>query len=325
MESPRHPPGPHRPEHRAPTRLSVIIATRNRAHAILDCLKSVAASAAAAGIADEAEIVVVDNGSSDGTAHVVESWGATRRMPVRLVTEPVAGLSRARNAGMRESRGDLLVFTDDDCRMSPTYVEELLRYDAQDQELVMRSGSVVLGDPSDLPLTIKRVDATRTWKRPMSVDGEGQLLGSLIGCNMAMRRRVVEILGPFDTRLGAGTNCPAGEDTDYFYRAYLAGIRLEMVPDLIVAHHHGRKTEAQRISLYRNYAVGNGALAAKYLLRYPNFSRHILWELRASLPRVLAPYPGVTAAGRLSPRDRLYRMFVGMFRYMIGRLGIARG
>jgi GT2 family glycosyltransferase len=56
----------------------------------------------------------------------------------------------------------------------------------------------------------------------------------------------------FDERFGAGTNIPAGEDTDYIYRAYLADVTIEYVPDMAVFHHHGRKSVTQAINLFRN-------------------------------------------------------------------------
>lgn len=284
--------------------VSVIVATRNRAYGLVPCMESILNAFGHARIT-RGELIIVDNGSTDHTAEVVEMWAAQKSFTVKLVSEPIAGLSRARNAGMAASSGKLLVFTDDDCRMSESYIAEALRYDSCDKELVIRSGSVVLGDPTDLPITIKEVQEIKSWKRPLSSEGEGQLLGCLIGCNMLMRREAAELIGEFDTTLGAGTPCPAGEDTDYFYRAYLAGMRLEMVPDMIVAHWHGRKTVEERIKLYRNYAIGNTALAMKYLTIYPPFAKHIWWDIRRTVPKLFSHYPGVTITGKLSPRSQL--------------------
>src|SRR5260221_1223852 len=302
-------------------KLSILIATRNRASAIGRCLDAIAiALARAPDVA--AEIVVVDNGSTDDTSARVKAWAEPQTFPLRVIYEPRAGLSVARNTAVRAARGDLLVFTDDDCRMTPDYVVELLRYDAQDTELVMRSGWVILGDPTDLPLTIKSVDQVKRWKRPMPVTEEGRLLGgSLIGCNMAMRRDVLDLLGPFDERLGAGTACPAGEDTHYFYRGYLAGNPLEIVPDMVVAHDHGRKTIEQRTKLMRNYALGNGALATKYLLRHPTFARHLIWEFKACAPLLFHRLKEGENWPWLSPRDRLFFMICGVFGFAALRLG----
>jgi glycosyltransferase involved in cell wall biosynthesis len=63
-------------------KLSVIVATRNRAHAITCCLDSIAASLAHAASLD-AEIVVVDNGSTDATSEIVKRWASACPFPVR--------------------------------------------------------------------------------------------------------------------------------------------------------------------------------------------------------------------------------------------------
>jgi glycosyltransferase involved in cell wall biosynthesis len=95
-------------------KLSVIVATRNRAHAIAGCLDSIAASLANAS-APDTEIVVVDNGSQDATSTIVEQWAsASRPFPVRLLFEPKAGLARAHNRALETAQGDVLAFTDDD-------------------------------------------------------------------------------------------------------------------------------------------------------------------------------------------------------------------
>jgi len=129
-------------------KLSVIIGTRNRAHAIAACLDSVAASLATATPLD-AEIVVVDNGSQDATSAIVQQWASASPFPVRLLLEPKAGLSRAHNRALRTAQGELLAFTDDDCRLSKDYVDDLLRHDAADTESVLRGGRIELARRPD--------------------------------------------------------------------------------------------------------------------------------------------------------------------------------
>jgi glycosyltransferase involved in cell wall biosynthesis len=296
--------------------LTFIICTRNRALALPNCLDAIAASLAHAQKETAAEIVCVDNGSTDTTEQVIRDYAANCPIPIRYVFEPRRGLSAARNAGIRNAAGDAIVFVDDDCRISPAYVREACHYLKSDgDEAVMRSGTVVLGDPRDLPVTIKPVAQSRRWSRPMSLDEEASLLGgALIGCNMLMRRAVIDTVGFFDEHMGAGTPCPAGEDTDYFYRAYLAGVTLESVPDLSVAHHHGRRLIAERSQLLKNYALGNGALCAKYLKIYPRFSRHLLWAFKAM---IRSPFTIRARRGEwISPRATFCFMATGAVRYL---------
>jgi len=60
------------------------------------------------------------------------------------------------------------------------------------------------------------------------------ITGQINGCNMTMRCALVEKLGPFDERFGPGAIIGSGGDSDYLFRAYLAGFTLEYVPDMTV-------------------------------------------------------------------------------------------
>jgi glycosyltransferase involved in cell wall biosynthesis len=246
--------------------LSVLVCTRNRSHAIIPCLDSIAQSLANAAPLD-AEIVVINNASEDDTAAVLSQWAGKSPFPVNLQFEPRKGASYARNCGLKAARGSLLVWTDDDCRLAPDHIATALKYDAADAELVFRGGRVALGDPSDYPICITWQEEPRRWH--VKKHRNRALGGAFMGANMMMRRALVDQLGPFDERFGPGSNIPAGEETDYMYRAYAAGVMLEFVPDLIVHHHHGRKTIADARNIQRNYSIAAGAVLAKHALRFP--------------------------------------------------------
>jgi glycosyltransferase involved in cell wall biosynthesis len=266
---------------RQPPILSILIATRNRADILASCLDAAVISLNKAGL-DNAEFIVVNNGSTDNTQQVLDAWTAQSSYPVRALYEAEAGLSCARNRALHAALGEYVLFTDDDCHLTPEYVSDFLAYINSDTEATMRSGSVILGDDRDLPLTIKLYTENREWKRPMSISEEGRLLGdALIGCNFTAPRQICLQIGDFDTLLGAGKPCKASEDTDYFYRAYLNGNRLQVVPNMVVRHFHGRRTAEERDRLLANYAIGNGALIIKYLFIYPRFSKHYLWLFKS--------------------------------------------
>src|SRR5687768_9827293 len=97
--------------------VSVIISTRDRAYYLPEVLRTL--------IAQECEvpfeIVVIDNGSTDGTAELLQEW-CTRDPRIRTAREPRPGLSRGKNAGIRTARAPLLLFTDDDVQVHPRWV-----------------------------------------------------------------------------------------------------------------------------------------------------------------------------------------------------------
>ena len=89
---------------------TVIICTRNRAASLARALASVVE--AAKRVPRNWEMLVVDNGSTDGTAETIASFDG--RLPLRRIDQPIAGLSNARNAGVAAARGDYILWTDDD-------------------------------------------------------------------------------------------------------------------------------------------------------------------------------------------------------------------
>lgn len=234
---------------------SIIICTRNRAPALEQTMLSLSMMKVRAGI--KYEIIVVDNGSTDGTSSVVNAW--VDRLPVKYLYEARPGLSRARNCGLAASFGKYIFFTDDDCVVSDDWLATgiglLSKYPRQ-----VVGGRVELHDPTDRPITIKLENTSA------SLLSAADLFGFLHGCNMIFGRCVVNEVGQFDVRLGAGTPCRAAEDTDFAYRAFCHGIPVRYRPELHLAHNHGRKGARDEQRLMDGYVLSFGAIAAKYAL-----------------------------------------------------------
>lgn len=291
---------------------SVIVCTRNRANAITPCLDSIARSLSLVRPI-EAEIVVVDNASRDATSDVVRAWSAHCDFPVNLLYEGRKGIVHARNCGFRGARGELLVWTDDDCRLDESYMRNALRYDAQDREPVLRGGRVELGDSSDLPLTIKTDLTPRRWSIGMRSARHENLGNCLHACNMMMRRSVLETAGPWDERL------VTEDDTDLIFRCYLAGITIEYAPDIVVSHYHGRKAPADGFKLFRFYMMQMGALYAKYLPRDPDLCRQFVWDLRNAAKELALGKNTFLPDIGFSHKHRLYYNAIGALKYWRGR------
>ena len=281
LQRDRASPAPPRPRQRL--EVSFIVCTRDRVAVLEACIASIQA-ACRAHPAFAAELVVVDNGSRDGTAERLATIAETSDMPVTPVSEPRPGLAAARNAGLARARGRVLVFVDDDCKLDRDYLRELQRHYASGEKWLIRGGRVELGDANDLPFTIKRCERRERLTRAVHPGG------FVLGCNMTMHRDVAARIGPFDERFGAGGALRSAEDTDYLVRAMLLGMPVEYVPDMTIFHHHGRRDRKAIDRLHRDYHFGNGALCLKHIRHAPFLLRHFYWAVRAAL-RELAGGP----------------------------------
>jgi len=226
------PPPP--PAGRLPT-LSVVVCTRDRAELLPIVLDALAAQST-----DDFELVIVDNAPRDArTRHVV-----SRRAPhARYVVEPVPGLPRARNAGIRAARGDVVAFTDDDCRPVPGWVEAIRRAFARMPHVGCLTGPIL---PLELETPAQEAMEARggfnrgfrpTVFAPEPTEGpvypvQAWKFGA--GGNMALTRRCLDTLGGFDEALWRS------EDLDIFYRTLRAGFSIAFEPGAAVRHRHLR-------------------------------------------------------------------------------------
>lgn len=295
-------------------KLSVIVCTRNRAHAIIGCLDSLVVAIKAAGPVD-AEIVVIDNASEDNTNQVVRDWAKTSPVPVNLQLEPRRGLAVARNCGLRTAAGDAIAFTDDDCRWSETFVKEWLVHIAAEQGPVLRGGRVELGDPTDLPLSIRTSRERRSWSKAKRSARHESLFHCLIGANMTMNRAAVDLMGPFDERFNT-RGLAASEDIDSVFRAYLAGVTIDYVPDMVVYHFHGRKQIDHGYRQMRNYMIGTGALYMKYLFKDPDLCRPAYWDLKKAIKEVFTGGNTFRPEIGFSYRMMMYCLMLGAMKYL---------
>jgi GT2 family glycosyltransferase len=251
----------------------------------------------------EWELVIVDNGSTDGTPDLLRSFSEKARFRVVVAQEPKSGLGRARNAGIAEAQGEILAFTDDDCYVSPDYLKQMLEV-FKDEKIGYMGGRVLLYDKTDLPQTIRTETEIRVIQ-PYSFIRTGELQGA----NMAARKSLIAKIGAFDPELGAGALFPSGEDVDFQARASASGATGIYHPGPIVWHHHGRKPGKEYERLMRSYDYGRGAYYAKFILNSQTralFLKNWYWGIRSNIRD-------------MEPRAIL-RELAGAFRYLLVRL-----
>ncbi|WP_267433697.1 glycosyltransferase family 2 protein [Sphingomonas sp. GM_Shp_1] len=266
--------------------VSLLICTRDRRDSLAATLASIVRAAEQArGV--RLELIVVDNGSSDGTPSMVRYWATERGFTIRLLSEPRPGLSRARNMALAAARGRIIAMTDDDCVLHPDYLTRLIRAFAAFPAPVVIGGRILLGDPADLPVTVKLED------HPMTADPEGFPGGFVMGANLAFTADVRGLVGRFDERFGAGAPFRAAEDTDFLFRAQAAGIPIRYDPGFVVDHHHGRRREDEAVALLAGYGFGDGALYAKHLWTDRRIGRLIREDVRNLRMRFVGPVPAI--------------------------------
>lgn len=173
----------------------------------------------------------------------------------------------------------------------------------------MVGGRLLLGDPDDLPITIK------TSERPARLGREFPG-GFVSGANFAFTAAAMRGLPPFDTRLGAGAPLKSAEDTDWLLYAVQRGIHVAYEPRLVITHYHGRRTVAQANSLYAGYYFGNGALLAKHLGRDRRVVRWMLGDIKRALVDLVAPSPDPTLGVRRRHLFKLGHAMRGFIAYV---------
>ena len=231
----------------------------------------------------DAEVVVVDNRprrpADDPLEEVLRG-----RARVRSVHEPVPGISAARNTGLREARGEVVAFTDDDVRVDPGWLSAIARRFAEHPEEDAVTGLVL---PAELATPAQQLyeehyggfGGPRTFT-PVSLhparDRAGRARRGLVdvrsdsgervrtiavygvgaygaGANVAFRTAPLRARGGFDVALGTGTPARGGEDLAAFVRVLSDGGVLGYEPAAVVHHTHRRE-----VAELERQLVGNG-------------------------------------------------------------------
>jgi glycosyltransferase involved in cell wall biosynthesis len=179
------------------TTVSVIIPCYNHANFLADAIKSVRTQRWPA-----TEIIVVDDGSTDGSSSV-----AAQFPEVRLIRQPNRGLSAARNAGLAACRGDVLIFLDADDVLLPDSVEAAVRALESNPDAMMVFGQVEYmhenGRPMEHPIPTVSTNFYEEFLRRNYIRMPGMA---------AFRRAVFELLGGFDPA------CSPTADYDLYLR-----------------------------------------------------------------------------------------------------------
>lgn len=218
-------------------RLSLIIATYNRAEQLMITLGSVAAQSKNFA---QWECIVVDNNSGDNTKERVEEFIKEHpSLNIIYHFESKQGLSHARNAGIERAQGEIIAFIDDDERIAPDFVGAYINLFDNHPTAMAAGGKIIAEYPTGRPRWMSHY-TERPIANPMDFGDyvrpfpKGRIPG---GGNMAMRRELFSKIGVFNTALGrTGKRLIGGEESDLFERIAEAGLACYYAPRAVMYH-----------------------------------------------------------------------------------------
>ncbi|MFY9302553.1 MAG: glycosyltransferase [Atribacterales bacterium] len=227
---------------------SIIILTRNNLEYTKMCLESIRRYTP-----EPHEIIVVDNGSTDGTIEYLET-----QEDVKLIKNGLnLGFALGNNLGLREARGEYIVILNNDTLVTEGWLTRLIN-SAQSNPQVG-----IVGPRSNYVVGVQLVknvpygdnmDAMQEFARQWSLENSGRYEEALrvIGFCMLVKREVIEKIGGFDPYYEAGNF----EDDDFCIRAQRAGFKIRIAHDVFI-HHFGSKTfQSEKID-YRQVMLTN--------------------------------------------------------------------
>jgi glycosyltransferase involved in cell wall biosynthesis len=233
--------------------LSVVVPTRNRPDHARACAESILRTRGFA------ELIFVDQ--SDGR-ETEEALRSLRDERLRYEASDQRGVTNGRNRGIALAKGDVVVFTDDDCRVDEAWASSIAHIFDTDAGAGIVCGRVLV--PEDLArqgYAASFEPVVREWSGrfpPYGVDWG-------ITANFAIRRPVFERVGGFDAALGAGGPLRGGGEPDYLFRAIRAGFKVINASEVLVHHLGIRAHGAPTAALWDNYARGTGAALFKHV------------------------------------------------------------
>ena len=262
---------------------TVAVCTRDRPDDLRRCLDALVLLPD-----DGQEILIVDNcPSSEATYRIVEAYPR-----IRYVREDRPGLDFARNRALREATHEVVAFIDDDAAPDRGWLRALLRNFGDRLVLCVTGLTMPLELETDAQewheryskfgRGFKRRVFDSVWHNPMAAGQIGA------GVNMALRKCVLEYVGPFDEALDAGTITRSGGDSEMFSRILSAGYRIVYEPQALNWHRHRRSWGELRRMIY-GYGVGvYAAWTRSFLVERETamFRLAMSWLFRTQLPRL---------------------------------------
>lgn len=260
-------------------KISAVVCTKDRPELTGDCIRALIENKC-----PELEILIVDQ-STDGSTAAAISEILSHDSRVRYIPSKVIGVSHGRNIAIRQSTGDVIAFTDDDCIPDPNWVQSIKTGFESNPEVDAIFGRCVPYDkvlPGERPIAIKLDTDVQYFSGKCNPWKPGH------GNNMAFRREIFDKAGCFDEMLGPGREFLSSEDADLTYRVLKAGLRVMYSPDAVIRHRQFRHG-SDFWQVEKNYGIGSGAMYVKHLRCGDLYMINLILQrwFQAGLPHIL--------------------------------------
>lgn len=203
------------------------------------------------------EIIVVDDGSTDGSPQVAKRYGVKV-----LFTGGGKGPNFARSLGVKSANGDVIAFTDSDCLPSEDWIESLVKDFQSMSNVDIVAGTTIAANPDEFLarfLDNSFLTPTPKYKKYMTLRRDFKLGVVVATCNMAVSKRVFEEIGLFDPDY----KYYGSDDMDFVYRALKKGFTVLCSPRPIVKHYH-RASLSKILKRYFQYGQGFALFLKKH-------------------------------------------------------------
>lgn len=227
---------------------SIIIPSYNGRHLLMDCIYSIRKHTA-----PPYEIIVVDNGSGDGTADYC------RQEQITFVSLPEnRGFPYACNVGLKVASGDNLLLLNNDTIVSVNWLSNMLHCLRSKEDIgIVGPLTNYASGKQQIHMLSNFDDMAQQLNRPDS--NKWQTAQRLVGLCFLFKRELMEQIGLLDERFSPGHY----EDDDYCYRARLAGFRLMIAGDVFI-YHHGSASFGQKDDLKQLIAANHQKFIEKW-------------------------------------------------------------
>lgn len=258
--------------------ISIIICTYNRDKYIYQCLCNVAKNSTDI----DWEIILINNNSTDSTAAECQRFASEHpEINYYYFMEITAGLSHARNRGIREAHGEWLVFLDDDSMVEPDYIAQLDKWLREYPHIGAFGGAIEPffeeEEPKWLsPWAMGFVSAIDLGNEIKSFDKDKYP----IGANMGISRKVIDQVGGFNTALGRTKDLLlGGEEKDIFMRIRNAGYPVLYFPNIKLKHCIPMRRTTNEFIQKLGYGVGVSERLRTKAISASAYYKRVLMEL----------------------------------------------